>query len=346
MALTYAQQRRVASAALTSTSFEVETTVTDAGDLPDRGAFVFEVIDPDDATLDSFVRVAEVGDIATWGTDRPTAIGAGDAFYRAPTLLVRYPTIEEAQAAANFLVDRLNALVDAYQSYGAEFFADPEIFELPQNDLAQLQNLVDAYTAKVAERTAQTALVADKEVECSETSAELAAARSTYGELHSALSTLYTTQTALETTQATLTTTGTAITSMINAVDSAVVTWFNEEAGVRAAGATSEADALDVHLDSVSGVLPVTRHGVLATAQALVSMRSTALASELVGIQSAVTSMEIAVDQLREDIDTLDAAAQACATDLQKLKNVQEALAREEQDLLDQIRVLCPSYTP
>lgn len=332
MALSYAQQRRTVFASLTQSLFEVTTTLTDRGDLPDRGAFVKEIIDANDASLDQFVRVAEVGDVETWSLDRPTALARGDLLYRTSTLTVQYPTLSEAQAAAEFLVDKLNALVDTYQEFNGDFSADPgEVYALPQTNLAQLENLVSAYTAKVAERTAQTELVAQKETECAEYSAQASALSTQKSSLTLALNALRLAENALTSAQV-------EFTSVISVITNLEAAWASVESAIRTAGATAEADVLDGYLDPSTGTLMVAR-GSAATQQGLVANR-------VVDVQGAITYIEGTLAGLEGDIDANESAAAACATELSQLKSVQEALARGEQDLLDQIRTICPGYTP
>ena len=71
--------------------FRIVTICTAAGDLPDAGIFVQQIMDSDDPAEDEFDRVSEIVDLEDYLNDRTAAVAAGDDYWRS-NLLVKFYT--------------------------------------------------------------------------------------------------------------------------------------------------------------------------------------------------------------------------------------------------------------
>jgi hypothetical protein len=154
--------------------YSIEASVIDRGDLPDPGAFLLEIIDEADPKDDTLARVATVADLETYGLNRATAVLTDVGFYRSSTVTKYYDDVRTAVAAKDFLKEKVNDLATEYDTFLNLFKADGtggypvDTEDYPQTSIGLLTPAITAYTDKVAERTAQQAIVADKTVECAE----------------------------------------------------------------------------------------------------------------------------------------------------------------------------------
>lgn len=147
--------------------FRIVVVCTAAGDLPDSGIFVQEIMDSDDPAKDEFVRVAEIIDFEPdmLLNDRVAAVRAGDQYWRSYLLTKFYTDIQVADAARIAIPDRVDELATGYATYTAPFFTASEIVNLPTGLDTLLQGLNTTYntayddygTAVEAEATASTA---------------------------------------------------------------------------------------------------------------------------------------------------------------------------------------------
>lgn len=348
---TIAEQLRRAQVSNLQAQYILTMTVTDRGDLPDAGAFVFEILDDDDPKEDLFARVATVADLETFGLSRSAALISGAGFYRSSTVTKSYVNTQTGQSglrAANeakgFLVERVNELVSEYQTFLNEFKADPpEVFVFPEADAGILTPLVDDYTAKKEERAAQEETVDAKQDECDELDAEYTAAVADADAAQQVLDALNKALSSLQTAKTALTNIDSASSDLSDDVVDALTVWNNERGGMSPA---SSVDAVDAELEQTTGALWTEYYDNFAPAR-------TQLAQDIANIDSEIqqlTTVQIPEQQTRLNNantarDAALTAKEECARELAEAQQVLEVLEREEQNLLNQVRALCPTFT-
>ena len=141
--------------------YQVVVVCSDAGELPDAGLFVYQIVDQADALQDVFVRVSEIVDFSPdlgYLNSRLAATIAGATYWRSSVLTKLYDDIDVANSAVQAIFDRVNTLVNDYMVYNASFQTPGEDIAFPTTDPTQVQVLKDAYaTAYTSYETAQTA---------------------------------------------------------------------------------------------------------------------------------------------------------------------------------------------
>jgi len=156
MATTLHQRRGLVSIA-GGRRFRIEAEVADAGDLPDRGLFVYNIRLAKNAALDSFVRIAEPADIDIFLTDRARALAAGQAYYRRADYVVDFVELEAADATAKVITSTVSRLYDRWMLYNDSFSttaftgspSGTEITTFPLDDSAPLDVRIATYEAAV-----------------------------------------------------------------------------------------------------------------------------------------------------------------------------------------------------
>lgn len=146
-------------------AFIVTSTMTAAtipAQLPHLSVFVFTIVDPLDPKRDAFTRVAQIADLTTLPQGRDAALAAvpdaTNTFFLSPTCRLSYPSLDEGEAAAQAISDRVNALILSWIDFYTNFNAPsptPDNISLPTADPAQLQALINAYTAAKEDRYAK-----------------------------------------------------------------------------------------------------------------------------------------------------------------------------------------------
>lgn len=138
--------------------YKIETSVTEAGELPTLQIFVYTISDDDDPSLDKFARVATPGDL-----DGPTklfevredAVTAGVTEYLSSYFSVQYPDLTVAAQARTAITSRINDLINNWIIYRDEFMADAGDDQyFPTTDPALEQQLIDAYKTTKDDRIA------------------------------------------------------------------------------------------------------------------------------------------------------------------------------------------------
>lgn len=171
MADTVVNQERTALHVDGVPMFRITAVCTDAGDLPDTGLFLYQIVDPDDGGLDVFTRIVEIADFSStdgYSNNRTTAVLAGDTYWRSYVLTKDYDSVTVADAAVTALFDRINQLVNDYHTYNTDFETAPggEDTNFPTSDPTELEARVTTYntayttyeTALTDKDTASTAL--------------------------------------------------------------------------------------------------------------------------------------------------------------------------------------------
>jgi chromosome segregation ATPase len=130
-----------------SNKYEIVTTCTVAGTLPDTGIFLLNIITTVDPKDDTLLRVIEIADIAEFSTIRDDAITKGQAAWRASSLTLLFDDIETANAAWKELESRITALVKQIDAFNDEFETAPggTVTVYPAVDLSEKNALISAY---------------------------------------------------------------------------------------------------------------------------------------------------------------------------------------------------------
>jgi hypothetical protein len=243
----YAQQLRVAVVTNAIAQYQVEMSITDRGEVPDEGFFVMRIINVSDPKQDELERVAAVGDLYEWETDRPTALVNGQDFYRTSVVTKFYEDIEDAVTAKDFLAEQANKLVADYIVYDTQFRASPtpEIFQFPAPDVGVLTPLIADYVEKTEEVDAQQLLLTAKTAECAVLDTDYQVALQVRDDQQAALDALLRTQTSLNAAHSAMTAFGTAGTNLSTDVVAALVAW---EANRAAMSPPTEVGLMDDNL--------------------------------------------------------------------------------------------------
>lgn len=191
---TVRQHRRSLTTLSGGTTYEITSSIVDAGDLPHPELFVVTIVDPADArsdTLarvatpadlrrsdpaapiyvrvdsgdtvrigtDTFARIASLTDITTLPRDRVIAVRRGFSEYLTSVVTHRFTNLQTADAAYRQIVSRLSTLVTDWRQAQSSFNTSPyEDFTLPNGSLSVGAVRVATYTtAKSARTNAETA---------------------------------------------------------------------------------------------------------------------------------------------------------------------------------------------
>jgi hypothetical protein len=102
----------------------------------------------------SFLRVATIADLGALPVSKEDAVARGLTEYRLRVLQLSMPDLETATNAIPVVVDRVNALVDAYIDYQNNFYSvTPTVYDLPrQNDESVVNQYTTAYSNSVLAR--------------------------------------------------------------------------------------------------------------------------------------------------------------------------------------------------
>lgn len=93
--------------------------------LQDTGIFVYEIIDPGDATKDLFTRITDIPDFFEYANTRAGAILAGSNFWRSAVASLSYTNFATANAAKTAMHDRIDALCQDFSAYSLQFSTLP-----------------------------------------------------------------------------------------------------------------------------------------------------------------------------------------------------------------------------
>jgi len=341
MAFTYVVQPRYTQVSNLTAAYVVETQVTDRGDLPDTALFVMQIEDALDPQGDTLKRVARVGDLLAVTRDRPTAVATGESLYRTSSVVTRHDLITDASTAAQFVVEQLNLIATEYQTFLTSFSALPgQTFALPQAAIGVLQPAIDAYVAKKAEREAQTASVTTLRATCSQTSTDLAVKQAEVDALSLAVTSLRLASTTL----------GEAVSSQRGflaahtAYAGLVRGTLNEWTAVRASvGAVPQA-AMDVFLQAGSGSLAQS-HEDMAVRGPANDLKNNQILTSALTVAEGLRVLEARIGTSQAELATLATQSAQCAKNVANAVAVEEALRRQEQALLAEVKRLCPDYT-
>jgi hypothetical protein len=136
--------------------YQITTTVTDAGELPDVFLFVHDIVETSDPKQDVFVRVGNPYDLENVVIGREAALAAGLTRYRTNMFVARYTDIELAVQAKQAISQRIDTAVNTWYSYKEDFRETPPLVptDHPTTDEEYLQTLTNEYKAAIAARQA------------------------------------------------------------------------------------------------------------------------------------------------------------------------------------------------
>lgn len=323
--------------------FQVTMVLTDRGDLPDGAIFLKNIVDETDPKEDTFARVARAGDLIVYSDDRDEAIDNGDNVWRDTELTKFYDAVDTANTAAEFMQERVNALVDEYRTFTNEFEADPAVsLAFPQNNIGIFSPLVDDYTDKVEARKAQEDTVDDKQAECDEIDDKYDDAVETFNNAQATLDALNKAQSALSSTQTTLQSQYNAAQSLQADITGALGAW----ASIRSSADPAVQSAMDPELDDPGGNLYDEYHNNYKAKITELSQEIDEISAKISDINTQIATQTARRDQAESDKEQLLQDKEDCAADLVAAQSTLDALEREEADLLSEIQSLCPTYTP
>lgn len=136
--------------------YQITTTVTYAGELPDVFLFVYDIVDALDPKQDAFVRVGSPYDLENIVVGRAATIAAGTVRYRTNAFEVRYTDLELAVQAKQAISQRVDTAVQTWYTYKMEFeSAFPLVpTDHPTTDEEYLVTLTGVWQAATAARVA------------------------------------------------------------------------------------------------------------------------------------------------------------------------------------------------
>lgn len=130
--------------------YRLYASCSEKGSLKDNHIFLHQIIDPNNALLDSFVRVLEVSDFDTdvgYKANRLEAMSAGDIYWRAALMTKYYEEVDVAVQAKQVLQDEINRLITDYVAYSEQYETSGEDLEFPTEVPATVAKYVDLYDA-------------------------------------------------------------------------------------------------------------------------------------------------------------------------------------------------------
>lgn len=142
---TETQQVREAVTVSGVVKFKITVTVTDKGDLPSAALLVITINNELDSKEDTFARVATIPDFDELVEDRGTAVDNDETEYRTSTFVLWYTDLETAVNAQDVLKERIDELVDDYETYEEDFVTVSEVTQHPQVGASTYQAAVTAY---------------------------------------------------------------------------------------------------------------------------------------------------------------------------------------------------------
>lgn len=126
--------------------YKVSITVTDKGDLPTLALLVISINDETDSKEDTFARVATIADFTELLESRSAAVDADEELYRSASFTLYYDNLETANNAQKVLKEKIDELVEDYETYQTEFEAVvAETITHPQVDESTYDAAVTAY---------------------------------------------------------------------------------------------------------------------------------------------------------------------------------------------------------
>lgn len=144
-----------------ATRYLHRTQITTAGDLPDTGWFLKQIVDARAPALDRFARVCGPKDITDFGMDRAAAVRAGAVYYRVATFQRWWEDLSAAQEDAAMVRSLCSRLAAIWRQVQEAWLtdADGEQYTLPLPQDSLVEERTEAYETALAQRDAASARV-------------------------------------------------------------------------------------------------------------------------------------------------------------------------------------------
>ena len=161
--------------------YNIYTSVTAKGELPQEEIFVYKANDPADPTKDTFTRVSSAYDLEEVPVDRNAGLERDDNFYLTSYMSVNFTDLDSAIQGKQAIYTRINDLINNWYLFKNEFYADDQTTLHPTADAGLEDSMRAAYVAaRTARQAAETALAsAVTDVTTAETAVDSANARVT-----------------------------------------------------------------------------------------------------------------------------------------------------------------------
>lgn len=126
----------------------------------------------------------------TTSTDRPTAIARGDVYFRTSTVKLDYTSVSDANNAAGYVRERVNALTKDWNTLNDEYLSDGSEYQYPTEDEGVLAPLINVYTSLVAQSEDLSAQYTAQAATCAALSTTIATATASRDAAASAVSSI------------------------------------------------------------------------------------------------------------------------------------------------------------
>jgi hypothetical protein len=135
--------------------YRIGMIVTEAGELPHIHLFLYQINDPDNQKLDSFVRVATIRDLHHAPTDRKQAVATPEKTYLSHDAEFYYDNVNVAVEAKKTLSDRINTVISAWVQYRDDFInTDGVSLKYPTADPGVVEAMIQVYRDSRSSREA------------------------------------------------------------------------------------------------------------------------------------------------------------------------------------------------
>lgn len=303
------QERHVELVTGAKERFVVTSTMYSATiptELPHLLVFVMAMSDSRDPQDDALARVCRISDLTSLPHNRDAALAAGGTEFLSQTCVLSYGTLTEAIAGAKAISDRVNQLIQDWETFTTQFNAPdptPADIVLPSTTASQKQALINAYAAakQASYAQLQTKVAAD---------ATLTAAQADYNYKLGLVSDMAAIDTASLTNQTEMNTAVTGATTLKTAGDT-----FLTAAGCAASGDKNTFQAA-LNTAAQQNTLNTGYVSDAAALRSLVSTYKTSRTTEQAAAQTALASAQANKDLQDDNLATAQAAEAAALSAL------------------------------
>lgn len=354
---TVAQKRSIYSRGR-SVVYEISSTVTQKGDLPDDGIFVYQIVQRNDAGQDKYTRVATVSDLLDYQTDRPTAVARGDEYFRNSAASIEYSNAQVAQTAVGLLDDLINNLVVNYITYSTEFSTDAELGPPAEHALTTFplaaaslkESLINDYETVVTQREDKEAEIVVKTAGCSSLAAELAQLESERTQITDIRMATVGLKSLFTPLASQLTTFFTGTDLAVGSVENGITAF---EADIVAGSVTITATSRAFFRDPTPGSIGETNEGIippildsLTSSTALAKAALNALLNQETLVDQKIAAFDALLVSKDIQIDAKRTESETCSEEFAVLNQELSTLVLAEATALAAVQAVCPDYTP
>jgi len=329
MAGTKIQSTRSSIIAEGTAQYEIVSTCTNRGTLPDTNLFLLSTPIPEDPKGDTLLRVVTFADIPTYSTDRDAVVASGVNIWRSTEVTLVFDDIETANAGQKELSSRINSLVQLFDTTAQEFESINELVTYPITDPGVEAALIASYASartaaddKEIERDAAQLVCTDLEEELTVIEERLAEAETDFTTLSSARAKLDVVNTSIP-------------------IHTAVIQTQLESGATFLAGSTASAQdqiALNVFYVNIgSRTTLITNLATdLGTA---INAGANSIVSFIAGLTARISSLTTDKNQKLLELST-------CNSDLSKLQGQLTAARATEDEALAAVTAVCTDFDP